>query len=139
MPGSFPAYLCALELADSNQSQARQALLISESRHASGAQASAHGHRGQHKSWQNSGPKYMCKAGGSCILGGAVLTWQLMWQVIGGAAGQTTVQTTIGFFDVTPVTVYGQAPTYRISFPRPTSSPTPPTTGPPPPSSPPNH
>ncbi|BDA48297.1 hypothetical protein COCOBI_11-5570 [Coccomyxa sp. Obi] len=45
--------------------------------------------------------------------------------VIGRAAGQTTVQTTIGFFDVTPVTVYGQAPTYRISFPLPTSSPAP--------------
>ncbi|CAL8465922.1 g5458 [Coccomyxa elongata] len=49
--------------------------------------------------------------------------------VIGRAAGKTTVQTTIGFFDVTPVTIYGQALTYRISFPRPTSSPTPPTTG----------
>ncbi|CAL8469802.1 g9344 [Coccomyxa elongata] len=49
--------------------------------------------------------------------------------VIGRAGGQTTVQTTIGFFDVTPVTTYGQAPTYRISFPRPTSSPQAPTAG----------
>ncbi|BDA48296.1 hypothetical protein COCOBI_11-5560 [Coccomyxa sp. Obi] len=53
----------------------------------------------------------------------------LVCLVVGRAAGQTTVQTTIGFFDVTPVTTYGQAPTYRISFPRPTSSSQAPTAG----------
>lgn len=48
---------------------------------------------------------------------------------VGHAAGQTTVNTTIGFFDVTPILVYGQPPTYRISLPTPTANPTAPAAG----------
>ncbi|KAK9902233.1 hypothetical protein WJX75_008711 [Coccomyxa subellipsoidea] len=47
--------------------------------------------------------------------------------LVGQASGQ--YNTTIGFFDVTPVTVYGQAPTYRIALPTSTSGPTAPTAG----------
>lgn len=49
---------------------------------------------------------------------------------VGQAAAQTTFNTTIGFFDATPILVYGQKQAYRLGLPTPlTQSATPPTAG----------